>query len=119
TSGATCLSPVAAFVITAPPYECPTARTRPGTCSSALLTYAASIEMPRNGFGMVVTGTLWFSRRSITPFQLELSANAPCTSATVRGCFLAAASDIVIHSFLRRHISLSPLGGAADLERSD
>jgi hypothetical protein len=41
--------------------------------------------MPRSGFAAAVTWTPLASRRSVTPFQLELSAKAPCTSTTVRG----------------------------------
>ncbi|MET0325146.1 MAG: hypothetical protein ABW219_07990, partial [Ilumatobacteraceae bacterium] len=47
---------------------------------------------------MVVTDTPWSARRSMTPLQLELSANAPCTSATVTGGFVVAVSDMVISS---------------------
>src|SRR5262245_53902907 len=41
--------------------------------------------MPRNGLATAVTGTPLACRRSMTPAQLEPSANAPCTSATVSG----------------------------------
>ena len=35
-------APVAALLITAPPYECPTARTGPGIWANTLATYALS-----------------------------------------------------------------------------
>jgi hypothetical protein len=79
------LAPVAAFEITAPPYECPTARTRPGTWSNTLATYALSLEMPRSGLAAAITWMPCAWRRSMTPAQLELSAKAPCTSTTVSG----------------------------------
>src|SRR5215216_4894490 len=41
--------------------------------------------MPRSGLGGQVTATPAACSRSITPFQPEASAKAPCTSATVRG----------------------------------
>src|SRR5215831_7993238 len=69
--------------MTAPPYECPTARTRPGIWRIALATYAASSAMPRSGLTMPWTGMPSACSRSITPFHPELSANAPCTRATV------------------------------------
>ena len=39
--------------------------------------------MPRSGFAGAVTFTPLACSRSMTPFQLEPSANAPCTSTTV------------------------------------
>src|SRR3954467_5484471 len=39
--------------------------------------------MPRSGFEIAVTGTPADCRPATTPFHDELSANAPCTSATV------------------------------------
>src|SRR5215207_6427439 len=39
--------------------------------------------MPRRGFGWVVTCVPSACNRSITPFQLEASAKAPCTRTTV------------------------------------
>src|SRR5215210_2285381 len=41
------------------------------------------IEMPRSGFGGAVTWTPSACSRSITSFQLEASAKAPCTRTTV------------------------------------
>src|SRR5215211_5840867 len=41
--------------------------------------------MPRNGFAGAATWMRAVCRRSITPFQLEASANAPWTRTTVRG----------------------------------
>jgi hypothetical protein len=76
---------LAAFDITAPPYECPTAMIGPGVCSSTPAMYAESIESPRSGFAGAMTGTPFSCSRSITLFQLEPSANAPCTSTTVGG----------------------------------
>src|SRR5258706_14409609 len=50
---------------------------------SRLEMYVASLVMPRSGFAGAITGKPSFVRRSITPFQLEPSANPPCTSTTV------------------------------------
>ena len=74
---------VAAFVSTAPPYEWPTARMGPGTCSSTLAMYAESIPIPRRGFAGAVTFTPFASSSSTTPFQLDASAKAPWTRTTV------------------------------------
>src|SRR5919107_3963602 len=41
------------------------------------------MEMPRSGFGGAVTCTPSACSRSITPFQPEASAKAPCTRTTV------------------------------------
>ena len=70
-------------MITAPPYEWPTASTGPGTWSRTLAMYAESLEMPRNGFAGTVTGTPFARSRVATGLQLDPSANAPCTSTTV------------------------------------
>src|SRR6185437_3840688 len=48
--------------------------------------------MPRSGFGGATTCTPSSCRRSTTPFQLEASAKAPCTSTTVRESVLEFAS---------------------------
>src|SRR6187551_3022736 len=45
--------------------------------------YATSALIPRSGFAGAVTGTPLACNRVITPFQLDASANAPCTSTTV------------------------------------
>jgi hypothetical protein len=45
--------------------------------------YAESLEIPRSGLAGAVTSTPFVCSRSITPFQLEASANAPCTRTTV------------------------------------
>ena len=45
--------------------------------------------MPRSGFAGAVTGTPFACSRSITPFQLDPSANAPCTSTTVGTVWLS------------------------------
>jgi hypothetical protein len=50
--------------------------------------------MPRSGFGIAVTGIPFSCSRSITPFQLELSAKAPWTSTTVSGAVPEVACDI-------------------------
>src|SRR6187200_352425 len=50
--------------------------------------------MPRSGFGGATTCTPSFCRRSTTPFQLDASAKAPCTSTTVRESLLEFASAI-------------------------
>src|SRR4051794_17263259 len=41
------------------------------------------MAIPRSGFAGALTATPFACRRSITPFQLEASANAPCTNTTV------------------------------------
>src|ERR671920_1208845 len=41
------------------------------------------MEIPRSGFAGAVTCTPSACRRSITPFQLDPSAKAPCTRTTV------------------------------------
>ena len=46
--------------------------------------------MPRSGFGAALTSSPRVCRRSTTPLQLEESANAPCTSTTVRGALLVS-----------------------------
>src|SRR4249919_3556643 len=45
--------------------------------------YAESVEIPRSGFAGAVTVTPFACSSSITPFQLDASAKAPCTSTTV------------------------------------
>src|SRR5262249_62283267 len=50
----------------------------------------------RSGLGGQVTVTPAASSRSITPFQPEASAKAPCTSATVRGVLLAVGDASVM-----------------------
>src|SRR4029450_5754225 len=67
---------VAAFEITAPPYECPTASTGPGICSKTLAIYAESLTTPRSGIAGAVTWIPAAVRRPITPFQLDPSAHA-------------------------------------------
>src|SRR3954453_14402157 len=68
--------------------------TGPGICSSTLAMYAESLAMPRSGFDGAVTCTPLAWRRSITPFQLDASANAPCTSTTLGCASIAVTSDI-------------------------
>src|SRR3954447_13808561 len=62
----------------------------PGVCSKTPAIYAESVAIPRSGFAGALTATPFACRRSITPFQLEASANAPCTNTTVG----AVASDM-------------------------
>src|SRR5262245_64171 len=50
--------------------------------------------MPRSGTAGAVTCTPSACSRSITPFQLEASANAPWTSTTVIVSVLGVVSDI-------------------------
>jgi hypothetical protein len=45
--------------------------------------YAASPPRLRNGFGGATTVRPLERRSAITPFQLDASANAPCTRNTV------------------------------------
>src|SRR3954452_8205480 len=63
--------------------------------------YAESAAIPRSGFAGAVTGTPLACSRSITPFQLDASANAPWTSTTV-GRLGLVVSDM-----------LAPLGSSA------
>src|ERR671921_1915926 len=51
------------------------------------------MEMPRSGFGGAVTCTPSACSRSITPFQPEASAKAPCTRTTVRGAVAVVVSS--------------------------
>ncbi len=83
TSPTTLRSSVAAFEITAPAYEWPTASTGPRTCLMKLARYAESWEMPRKGLGGAVTWMPAAWSRSMTPFQLDESANAPWTRTAV------------------------------------
>src|SRR3954447_24984178 len=55
----------------------------PGVCSKTPAIYAESVAIPRSGFAGALTATPFACRRSMTPFQLEASANAPCTNTTV------------------------------------
>jgi hypothetical protein len=57
------------------------------------LREAESLATPRSGIAGAVTGTPLACTRSITPFQLEPSANAPCTNTTV-GVFVWDAAAI-------------------------
>src|SRR5215212_6088864 len=54
------------------------------------------MEMPRSGFGGAVTCTPSACSRSITPFQPEASAKAPCTRTMVR-----EAAAVVVSSDMR------------------
>src|SRR5262245_15437824 len=74
--------------------------------------------MPRSGLTAAVTETPLARRRSMTPFQLELSAKAPCTSTTVSG-------DVVVcwdmglapRSSEREHVGLDAGVEELDLEQ--
>lgn len=68
---------VAALLITALPYECPTATTGPSTCAKTDAKQAESATIPRSGFAGAITRTPFACSRAITPFQLDASANAP------------------------------------------
>src|SRR5215211_1689341 len=54
--------------------------------------------MPRNGFAGAVTWMPAACRRSITPLQLEASANAPWTRTTVRGALDGCSGTRVLSS---------------------
>src|SRR5262245_53660236 len=74
--------------------------------------------MPRSGLTAAITVTPLARRRSMTPFQLELSAKAPCTSTTVSG-------DVVVcwdmglapRSSEREHVGLDAGVEELDLEQ--
>src|SRR6476646_214601 len=72
--------------------------------------YAESAEIPRSGLAGAVTWTPFASNRSITPLQLDASANAPCTSTTVGKLWLVS-SDMLLLS------SLPPVGRRNSFER--
>jgi hypothetical protein len=76
-------SPVAALVITKPPYEWPTSTTGPVSVCRNVRTDAASLATDRSGLGMARTVYPSSCSRSVTPFQLEASAQEPCTSTMV------------------------------------
>ena len=69
--------------MTAPPYEWPTSTIGPSMLSSSALTWAASEDSPRSGFGaathrIAVGHQLLDDRLNPLP-----SAKAPCTSTIV------------------------------------
>src|SRR4029079_14546791 len=57
--------------------------------------------MPRSGFGGAVTSPPLACRRSMTPFLLEASANAPCTRTTV-----GAVESVISSPFEGRTVAL-------------
>jgi hypothetical protein len=70
--------------MTKPPYEWPTRTTGPFVrCARNEATYGASVVTPRRRFGGVRTVKPWPCSSVETPFQLEPSAQAPCTSTIV------------------------------------
>src|ERR687890_785814 len=71
--------PVAALVITAPPYEWPTSTTGPGSVSRKARTYAASPDSDRSGLATAATVYPSLCSGATTLLQLEASAQAPCT----------------------------------------
>src|SRR5262249_2527625 len=120
TSPTTFFASVAALEMTAPPYECATSSTGPGISSSTPAVYAESISIPRSGFAGAVTSTPFSWSRSITPFQLDASAKAPCTSTTV-GCFDSVMASVlreveerpVLHDDVRGELGCVPLADVA------
>src|SRR4051812_19854107 len=54
------------------------------------------MEIPRSGFAGAVACTPSACSRSITPFQLEASAKAPCTSTTVGELAVRVVSDMCV-----------------------
>ena len=91
---------------------------RTGIWPNTLATYALLTEMPRSGLAAATTATPRARRRSITPFQLELSAKAPCTSTTVSG-EVVVVSDVVVAplSSEREHEGLDAGVAELDLEQ--
>src|SRR5215510_13930501 len=83
TSALTFESPVAALVITAPPYEWPTRTIGPDSVSRNVRTYAASPDRDRSGLGIARTTYPSSWSREATLLQLDASAQAPCTRTIV------------------------------------
>src|SRR3954464_5306554 len=81
------ISPASAATLemTAPPYECPTSTTGPSRLRTRSLTAAASAATLRSGLAAAITVWPASSRGSMTPSQLDDSANAPCMRTMV-GC---------------------------------
>src|SRR6476659_3199720 len=75
--------PVAAFVMTTPPYEWPTSTIGPEMVASTLDRYAESFRPPRRGFAGAITVYPWFCRLRVTLSQLETSDQPPCTKTIV------------------------------------
>src|SRR6266851_9282688 len=69
--------PVAALVMTSPPYECPTRTMGPVMLARTLAMYAESLATPRSGFAGARTVYPRSCRRVMTPLQPEASAKAP------------------------------------------
>jgi hypothetical protein len=74
---------LAAALITAPPYECPTRTTGPSTESRTAFTWAASPDRLRSGLATAIVWCPAACSRAMTPFQLADSAKAPWTRTTV------------------------------------
>jgi hypothetical protein len=72
-----------ATLITAPPYEWPTRMTGPGIDFKKAAMLAASAVRLRSGFGGAKTVYPPASNWGITAFQLDASAQAPCTRTIV------------------------------------
>src|SRR6185312_12563614 len=83
TSALTLRLPLAAFVITAPPYECPTRTIGPLIVLRKSAIVAASPFRLCSGLGGALTVYPFDCRRSITPLQTALLAHAPLTRTTV------------------------------------
>src|SRR5262245_38318441 len=76
------------------------------------------MEMPRNGLAVAVTWTPCACRRSMTPAQLEPSANAPCTSTTVSGPDVDSWDMRAPWSSKREHEGLDARVEEVDLEQA-
>src|SRR4051794_7636158 len=83
TSAWTWSMPVAAFEMTAPPYEWPTMTIGPSIDRSSAATYAASLRNSRSGFAAPIARKPWPRTARIEPSQPLLSAHAPWTKTTV------------------------------------
>jgi len=84
------LSLVPPWVITAPPQEWPTRTTSPLWASTTRRTAATSSASDDSGFCTDTTFKPFACSSGVTWFQLDPSANAPCTSTTVVGAAGAA-----------------------------
>lgn len=77
--------PVAAFVMTAPPYEWPTRTIGPEMLRRRSATYAASSVRCRSGFAAPMAVNPRSCRARITWSKPVASAHAPCTTRTTVG----------------------------------
>ena len=71
--------------------------------------------MPRSGFAGAMTLTPFACSRSITPFQLDASANAPWTSTTVTVSVLGGSA---MRSFLRGRRDAASVWATAQAKKS-